>query len=86
MILQWLLDLLRRFTRTLDWSLLAALVALMLVGLAVLYSAGNQAPALVVSQGARYLVGLGVMWLLSRVAPLRLRGATPVVYALSLLP
>lgn len=86
MILQWLFDLLRRFTRTLDWSLLAALVALMLVGLAVLYSAGNQTSALVVSQGARYAVGLGGMWLLSRVTPLQLRGATPVVYALSLLP
>ena len=86
LILQWLLDLLRRFTRTLDWSLLAALVALMLVGLAVLYSAGNQTPALVLSQGGRYAVGLGVMWLLSRVTPLRLRAATPAVYALSLLP
>jgi rod shape determining protein RodA len=85
-ILRWLLDLFLRFTRTMDWALCAALLALMAIGLAVLYSAGNQNPALVVSQGARYAVGLGVMWLLSRVPPIRLREATPYVYALSLLP
>ncbi len=85
-ILRWLLDLVRRFTRTLDWSLLAALLALMGTGLAVLYSAGGQNPALVVSQGARYGVGLAVMWALSRVPPVRLRAATPVVYGVSLLP
>ncbi|MDQ3495392.1 MAG: rod shape-determining protein RodA [Pseudomonadota bacterium] len=85
-LLRWLFDLFLRFTRTLDWSLCAALVALMAIGLAVLHSAGGQNPALVVSQGARYGVGLGVLWLLSRVPPIRLREATPYVYALSLLP
>lgn len=85
-ILRWLLDLFLRLTRTLDWALCAALLALMAIGLAVLYSAGNQNPAVVISQGARYAVGLGVMWLLSRVPPIRLREATPYVYALSLVP
>jgi rod shape determining protein RodA len=85
-ILRWLLDLFLRLTRTVDWLLLAALVALMGIGLAVLHSAGGQNPALVKAQAARYIVGLGAMWLLSRVPPMQLRRATPVAYALSLLP
>ena len=85
-ILRWLLDLFLRFARTLDWPLLAALLALMGIGLAVLHSAGGQNMALVYSQGARYAVGLGAMWLLSRVSPLTLRRATPFAYAVSLLP
>ncbi len=85
-ILRWLLEMAARFTRTVDWILLAALLGLMGLGLAVLYSASNQSSAMVTSQGARYLVGLGVMWLLSRVSPVRLRSVTPVVYVLTLLP
>ena len=85
-ILRWLLDLFLRLTRTLDWPLLAALLALMGMGLAVLHSAGSGNLALVKSQGARYVVGLGVMWLLSRIPPPALRRATPAVYAVSLLP
>ena len=68
-ILRWLIDMLRRFTRTLDWPLLAALSALMAIGLAVLYSATNQSTAAVLSQGSRFVIGLGAMWLLSRVRP-----------------
>src|SRR5690606_32285132 len=85
-ILRWLADLFVRLTRTLDWPLLAALAALMGIGLAVLHSAGGQNMSLVRSQAARYLVGLGAMWLLSRIPPLPLRRATPAVYAVSLLP
>jgi len=85
-ILYWLLDLLARLTRTLDGLLLAALLALMGIGLAVLYSAGAQDMALVRSQAMRYLVGLAALWLLSRVPVLSLRRATPVAYGLSLLP
>lgn len=85
-ILRWLLDLLQRFTRTLDWPLLAALFALMGIGLAVLYSAGGQAPQLMLAQGARYVVGLAAMWGLSRLSPLQLREATPLAYAATLVP
>jgi len=85
-ILHWLLDISSRFTRTLDGPLLAALVALMGTGLAVLYSAGGQNPALVQSQAMRYLAGLGALWLLSRVPMLTLRRVTPVAYGISLLP
>lgn len=85
-ILRFLLDLVLRFVRTLDWVLLGALLALMGIGLAVLHSAGGQNMALVVSQGMRYAVGLGALWLLSRVPLLRLRDASPAFYLLSLLP
>ncbi len=87
-ILRWLLDLLRYFLRTLDWPLLLALSALMGIGLAVLYSAGgdSQGMHLMLAQGARFAVGLGAMWGLSRITPTRLRAWTPGVYLASLLP
>ena len=79
-ILRWLYDILARLVRTLDWPLCAALLALMGVGLAVLYSAGNESTQLVLAQGVRYAVGFGAMWALSRVPPNRLRNVTPAVY------
>ena len=86
LILRWLFDLLLRFLRTLDLPLLGALLALMAIGLAVLYSAGGEAPRLVFAQGVRFAVGLAAMWALSRVPLTRLRHWSPHVYALSLLP
>ncbi len=85
-ILRWIADLFLRFTRTLDWPMLLALLALMAVGLAVLHSAGSGNLALVKSQAARYGAGLGAMWLLSRLSPLLLRRVAPVAYLVSLLP
>lgn len=87
-ILRWLFDLVRHVLRTLDWPLLGALSALMAIGLAVLYSAGGetQGTRLVLAQGARFAVGLAAMWGLSRMSPVRLRGWTPGVFVLSLLP
>jgi rod shape determining protein RodA len=84
-ILRWLLDLLVRFFRTIDLALLGALLALMVIGLAVLYSAG-QSTTLVIAQALRFAVGLGAMWALSRLPPTQLRNWTPLVYAGSLLP
>jgi rod shape determining protein RodA len=86
LILRWLFDLLVRFARTLDLPLLGALLALMVIGLAVLYSAADHAVGLVVRQGAFFVAGLGVMWALSRVPPNQLRNWTPLVFAASLLP
>src|SRR3546814_11290920 len=86
-ILRWLLDLLQRFVRTLDWSLCAALFALMAIALAVLYSAGGDSGMqLVYAQGARYAVGLAAMWVLSRVTPPRLRDVPPLAYGPTLVP
>ena len=85
-ILRWLFDLVARLFRTIDLPLLGALLALMAIGLAVLYSAGNQSPQLVMAQGARFAVGLVAMWALSRMPPSQLRNWTPHVYGLSLIP
>ena len=81
-----LLHFTQRFIRTLDLPLLAALLALMVVGIVVLYSAGNGSSRLAMAQGARYAVGLAAMWLLSRVSPQQMRSLTPLLYAGSLLP
>ncbi len=86
LLLRWMLDVLGRLTRTLDWSLCLALAALMAIGLAVLYSAGNESMHLVVAQGVRYAVGFAAMWGLSRVPPHRLRNATPMAYLVTLVP
>ncbi|HEY0660438.1 MAG TPA: rod shape-determining protein RodA [Lysobacter sp.] len=85
-ILRWLFDLLLRFMRTLDLPLLGALLALMAIGLAVLYSASDQSMRLVTAQGARFALGLGLMWLLSRTPPSQLRNWSPIVFGLSLIP
>ena len=86
LLLYWLRDAWSRLTRTLDWPLCLALGALMGVGLAVLYSAGNESLDLVLKQGLRYAFGIAAMWALSRLPPHRLRNATPAFYALSILP
>ena len=85
-ILRWLFDMLARLLRTLDWPLCLVLLALMGIGLAVLYSAGNESPRLVMAQGVRYAAGFAAMWALSRIPPHRLRHATPLAYVATLLP
>ena len=85
-ILRWLFDLLRRGVRTLDGPLLGALLALMAIGLAVLYSAGGQSTSLVLAQGSRFALGLGALWLLSRLPPIQLRNWTPLAYGIALVP
>ncbi|GAB3347081.1 rod shape-determining protein RodA [Lysobacter tyrosinilyticus] len=86
LILRWLFDLLLRFTRTLDLPLLGALLALMTIGLVVLYSAGDASMGLVLRQGSRFVMGLGAMWALSRLPTTQLRNWTPLIYAVSLIP
>ena len=83
-MLRWLGDLAYRFNRTLDLPLLGALIALMLIGLLVLDSAGGM--GLVAAQGARCVVGLAALWAISRIPILRIRELTPLIYALSMLP
>ena len=85
-IVRWLFEMLARLLRTLDWPLCIALVALMTIGLAVLYSAGNESPHLVMQQGSRFVLGFIAMWALSRLPPTQLRHWTPLVYGLSLVP
>jgi rod shape determining protein RodA len=85
-ILRWLFGLVARFMRTVDLPLLGALLALMAIGLAVLYSAADNSPRMVMAQGARFGVGLAAMWALSRMPPTQLRNWTPAVFAVSLIP
>ena len=85
-LLRMLLDLLLRFLRTLDLPLLAGLLALMGIGLATLYSASNESMRLVATQGVYFCVGLGALWLVSRVPAHLLKQATPLVYGASMLP
>ena len=83
-VLRWLGDLAHRFGRTLDLPLLGALLALLVIGLLVLHSAGGM--GLVKAQGARCVVGLAALWAISRIPILRIRELTPLIYALSMLP
>jgi rod shape determining protein RodA len=86
-LLRMLFDLGAYLLRTLDWPLLAALAALMTIGLLVQYSAGgNQGAHFALAQGLRFCAGLAAMWALSRVPPARLRAWTPAAFAASLLP
>lgn len=82
--LRWAGDMLRRFFSTLDWVLCLALGALMVIGLATLKSAGGD--GLVMAQGARFAVGMVALWGISRVPILRIRSATPMIYAISMIP
>ena len=50
-LLRWLLDLLLRFTRSLDLPMLTAILVLMVIGLMTQYSASNESVRGVVMQG-----------------------------------
>ena len=85
--LLWLLvDVSRRFARTLDLPLLGALLALMAAGLMTQYSAGNGSLRGVAMQGTFYGVGLAALWVASRIPAHLLKQVTPAIFALSLLP
>ena len=85
-LLRWLLDLLLRFTRSLDLPMLAVLLVLMGVGLATQYSASNESVRGVTMQGAFYVVGLVALWVSSRIPMHLLKQATPAIFVLSLVP
>ncbi len=91
-LLRWLRDLIARFFAKIDLPLLAALIAVMGIGLAVLYSAASSGVAehaqglhMVVSQGARFAVGLVALCAIAHLPPQRLRLWTPWLFAGSLL-
>ena len=85
-ILRYLADLLLRFLRSIDLLLLAALLALMAIGLATLYSASNESTRMLATQGAYFGIGLGMLWLASRIPAHVLKQFTPPIYVASLLP
>lgn len=69
----------------LDMPLLTALVLLMAIGLATLYSAGNENASLVLGQAGRLAIGLVSMVLVSHIPPTTLRTWTPWLYGVSTL-
>lgn len=85
-LLHLLLNLLLRFTRSLDWPLMAALLPLMVIGLATQYSASNESMRGVLMQGAFYGVGLAALWVVSRMPLHLLKQTTPAIFLLSLIP
>lgn len=85
-ILRFLAGLVLRLLRSIDLPLLAALLALMGIGLATLYSASNESTRMLSTQGAYFGIGLGMLWLASRVPAHALKQFTPAVYVASLLP
>ncbi len=85
-ILRFLADLLLRLLRSLDPFLLVALLALMGIGLATLYSASNESLRMTTMQGAYFCAGLFVLWLASRMPAHVLKQFTPPIYIASLLP
>ena len=68
----------------LDFPLLAALLVIIAVGLAVLYSASGQDLGMVYRQSARLGLGLVAMLVISQVPPHILRTWTPWLYGLGL--
>lgn len=85
-LLRLLLDLGARVARSLDLPLLLALLLLMAAGLVTQYSAGGESMRGVVMQGAYFGVGLGALWVVSRVPAHLLKQMTPALFLLSLLP
>ena len=85
-ILRFLAELLLRLLRGVDPVLLAALLGLMGIGLATLYSASNESLRMTTMQGTYFCAGLFVLWLASRVPAHVLKQFTPPIYIASLLP
>lgn len=86
MILQVLHARVRRVVRRvltrprIDLPLAAGLFLLALIGLATLYSAGDQSFSLVGGQAARFVLGGALLLVVSRIPPAVLRGWTPWLY------
>jgi rod shape determining protein RodA len=76
------------FLDKIDWPLFVALCCVMGASLVVQSSAGGGESRVVIAQAARFAAGIGVMVLLSRVTPSKLRHWTPIVFGftLALLP
>ena len=73
-----------RILSRIDTPLLLALVAVMIVSLLVQASAGEDAVRAVLSQAARFAIGLVALLVLANTSPVTLRAWTPWVYGLTL--
>ena len=77
--------LLARLTLHVDGFLLAAMSALMLVGLVVLYSASEQSPDKVISQIMNIAVALCIMWVVANIPPQHLLRLALPAYVVGLI-
>ena len=73
----------KRFS--IDWALMTGLLALSVMSLFVLYSAGDQNPDLLIRQSIRITLAFVVMLLVARVTPEQLLRWTPYLYSVGLL-
>lgn len=73
-----------RLSPRMDLPLLGGLLALVIVGLVTLLSAGDMQRQLVSGQALRLGLGLGLMLAVSRVPPVTLRNWTPWLYSASM--
>lgn len=69
----------------LDLPLLGALTLLAFIGLATLYSAGDESLSLVGGQAGRFVLGGAMLLLVSRIPPTTLRTWTPWLYVFSVM-
>lgn len=69
----------------LDLPLLLCLAALITMGLFILYSADNENGKLLVQQGFRFVLGLGLMFVFAQIPPRYYRLVGPWLYALGVL-
>jgi len=67
-----------------DGALLAGILAILVVGLAALYSAVGQNVALLINQGIRILAALAALVIMAQVEPVFLRRAAPWIYGAGL--
>jgi len=68
-----------------DGPLLAGILAVLVVGLAALYSAVGQNIGLLVSQGIRILAALSALLIMAQVEPVFLRRAAPWIYGVGVI-
>ena len=78
--------LIERLTAKIDTPLFAVVCALLVIGLATLYSAAYQAPGRFAAQAANILLALAVMWIAAQIPPQAfMRWALPVFLVVLLL-
>lgn len=72
--------LLQRFTSNIDSTLMFLATLLLALGMFTLYSASNEEPSRLVSQGINIAVALTIMWIAAQVPPQTLMRLAPPVY------
>ena len=80
----WFFSMLSRRTHAIDWPLMTALLALQLISLVILASAGGDDQRLMWSQAARFAAGLIALAVLSNISPIKIRQWSPLIFIASI--